>query len=915
MSEQTVELTVNGEVRRVQAGSKTTLLEVLRDQLHLTGTKNGCGQGHCGSCTVLVDGKATRSCVYRALRAVGKRIETIEGLSSATGELHPLQAAFIRHGAVQCGFCTPGMIMSAKALLDSNPHPDREEIIAAIEPNLCRCTGYTTIVAAIESVANARVSVPTLDDPNPSASVGRSVPRPDAVAKVTGAATYTDDLFFDGLLYAAVRRSDYAHARLLSVHSERARSVAGVVAVLTADDVPGSRNHGLIQEDWPVLAYDKVRYIGDAIAVVVAESQAIARQAADLVTADYEPLPVVSSPQEARDPAAPRIHDGGNLLEHIQVRKGDVRRGFAESDVIIEREYHTARTDHAFLEPEACVTRLDHNGDLLVHVGSQIPFADRRQIAASLAIPESRVRVIQPTVGGGFGGKEDIAAQIHSALATWITRRPVKLVYTRQESIRAHPKRHATTIRLKTGARRDGRLMAVQAEILGDTGAYASLGSAVMTRTTTHAAGPYEVPNVECDCFAMYTNNIPAGAFRGFGVTQACFAVESQMDILAAELGIPPLELRRINALRTGSATSTGQVLGEGVGLLETIAATEHELGALGPDSSPQGDIRRAWGIACAYKNVGLGGGLADSAGAQVEITLSGQAIVRAGAAEIGQGLVTVLAQIASEELGIAVRDVRVIVADTGCTPDGGATTASRQTFITGNAVRLAASRLRSVLSTVCAEELDTAPNTLVFTDGLVRAPDGKSIAFEQASQLAHREGKETRVTVHYTPPKTAPLGQPGDMHFAFGYATQAAQVEVNIRTGEVKVLRIIAAHDVGRAINPLAVRGQIEGGVVMGMGHALMEEIVMQEGKLQTTNLRSYRLPRSVDMPEIIPVIVEAPAPEGPYGAKGVGEIPSIPTSPAIANAIYNACGARVYSVPATKDQVLAALKHSESA
>jgi xanthine dehydrogenase molybdenum-binding subunit len=936
MSTQMIELSVNGAAVRVQAGSKTSLLQVLREQVHLTGTKNGCAQGHCGACTVIVEGKAVRACTYLALRATGKQVRTIESLARA-GQLHPVQRAFVEHGAIQCGFCTPGMIMSAVALLESDPHPTHDQIVQALRHNLCRCTGYERILRAIEAAANEMtVQVPAVQPP--LAAVGRALPRPDALAKVTGAAQYAADLSFPGMLYAKVLRSRYPHARLLGIHTDAACAVPGVVRVLTAADVPGVKNHGVIRPDWPVLAYDQVRYVGDAVAVVVAESEQVAAQARELIQVDYDPLPVVDSPEAALAPDAPRVHEGGNVLKHIAVDKGDVEAAMAAADVIIEQEYRTPSADHAFLEPEAGLARLDEDGDLVVYVGSQIPFADRQQIAESLGLAQEKVRVVQTQVGGAFGGKEDISVQIHVALAAWLTRRPVKLVYTREESLLAHPKRHAARIRLKTGAQRDGRLVALRAEILGDTGAYASLGEAVMTRMATHAAGPYDIPNVSIDCHAVYTNNVPAGAFRGFGVPQSNFAIESQIDILAHRLGLSPSEIRRRNALRVGAATSTGQVLRESVGLLETIDRVECEVKRLDPEACilrPDAKAgvqttadgaaphradgaaphradgaapHRAWGMACAYKNVGLGGGAPDSAGARVELELSGRVKVFAGAAEVGQGLVGMLAQVGAEELGVDCGQVDVLVGDTGLTPDGGATTASRQTFITGNAARLAATRVREAVGRAVAEELDVAPAALVFKNGRVHAGQ-RSLSLGEAARIAQHEGRELQAEVIYTPPKTVPLGVKGDAHFAFGYATQAAEVEVNTVTGEVRVLRVVAAHDVGRAINPLALSGQVEGGVVMGLSLALLEEFAQVRGIPQATNLARYKIATAAQKPEIVVCLVEDPAADGPYGAKGVGEITSIPTPPAIVNAIYNACGARVLSLPVTPGKLLAAL------
>lgn len=899
---------VNGEFRQLEVSGNAMLLDVLRDELRLTGTKKGCGHNACGSCTVIVGGETVRSCVYPARRADGKQVETIEGLA-ASGQLHPLQQAFIDSGAVQCGFCTPGMIMGAKALLDQNPQPSREEIIDALAGNLCRCTGYAKIIEAVEAAAG--VGKPRERRPRLSTEVvGHGMPRPDARAKVTGEAVFTADLYFENMLHAKVLRSENPHARLLKVDTQRAKALPGVAAVVTAEDVPGAKNHGLARQDWPVLAYDKVRYVGDAIAVVAAESEEIAQEALKLIEVAYEPLPVVSSAEEALAPDAPEVHEGGNVLEQIRLRRGDAEKGFAEADVIVEQEYRTPTGDHAFLEPEAAVGLIDDQDRVLVYVGSQIPFSDREQIAASLGVPQDQVRVIQTKIGGAFGGKEDIAGQIHVALLARLTGRPVKLVYTRQESMIAHPKRHACVIRLKTGAQKDGKLTAVEAVILGDSGAYASLGPYVMTRAATHSLGPYDVPNARVECNAMYTNNPPGGAYRGFGAPQAHFAAETQMDILAERLGISPLELRRKNALRVGSVTVTGQELRESVGLLDTMDRVAEALERQeAPPSLPTGK-RRAWGVACGYKNVGLGGGVADSAGVEVELLADGGAQVRAGAADVGQGIVLVLAQIVAQELGVEYDSIDILVGDTDLTPDGGPTTASRQTYITGNACRLAAGRLRKSLAGVVSEHLDVPPQSLVFARGRVEAPDGQSLSLSEAVQRAQQEGHTVVAREVYTPPKTVPLGEEGDMHFAFGYATQAAEVEVDINTGEVEVLRVIAAHDVGRALNPVAVEGQLHGGVVMGLGYALMEDFVMKEGRPQKTTLTKYKIPTPRQSPEMVPIIVEDPTADGPYGAKGTGEITSIPTAPAITNAVYNATGVRIVSLPATPEKIVAGLK-----
>lgn len=911
-----ITLFVNGDKREVDVGRRTTLLEVLREDLGLTGTKNGCGQGHCGACTVIVDGQAVRSCVYLARRADGLAVETIEGLAQ-DGVLHPLQQAFIEQGAVQCGFCTPGMVMAAKALLGRNPKPTSKEVLEALKDNLCRCTGYNSIVRAVRQAAGlAEVEDVTLPTP-PLRAVGQSLTRPDALAKVTGAALYAADYRFAGMLHAAVLRSAHPHARVLRLEVSAAQEMPGVVAVLTAEEVPGRRVHGIKQQDWPVLVGvgEKTRYIGDALAVVAAETLAQAEAARGAIQVDYDVLPGVFTAQAGLEPGAPAVHEQGNLLKHIEISKGSIAEGFAQAEVVVEETFQTATIEHAFLEPEATVAVPGEDGRITVYVGSQIPYADRDQVAASLGLPLEQVRIIQPAVGGAFGGKEDVSVQIHAALAAYHTGRPVKLVLSRPESIRVHPKRHPTTIHLKVGASVEGKLTAVRAEIWGDAGAYASLSEPVMTRTATHAAGPYVVPHVAVDCYAVHTNNPPCGAMRGFGVPQSSFALESILDSIAEKLGLHPLELRRRNALSVGAVTATGQLLRDSVGLLETIERVDETVRAMGDKVlEPSGpNKQRAWGYACTLKNVGLGGGLADTAGAGVLVNEAGQVSVRIGAAEIGQGVVAVAAQIAAETLGLPLEQVELVVGDTDLTPDGGATTASRQTFVTGNAVRMAAEQVRGILAAAAAEALDTPPDALVFEEGEIRAPGGRAMPLLEVARISEQEGRPAASIYIYTPPETTPLGVPGDDHFAFGYGTQAALVEVDAQTGEVQVLKVVAAHDVGRAINPRAIVGQVEGGVVMGLGYALSEELVIEQGRVRNANLRSYQVPRSTAAPEVIPILVEAPSEAGPFGAKGVGEITSIPTAPAITNAICAATGARIKRLPATPERVLAALKGND--
>jgi xanthine dehydrogenase molybdenum-binding subunit len=529
-------------------------------------------------------------------------------------------------------------------------------------------------------------------------------------------------------------------------------------------------------------------------------------------------------------------------------------------------------------------------------------------------MPEDQIRIKGALIGGGFGGKEDIAGQIHVAMLATVTGRPVKMNYSRHESLLFHPKRHATIIRIKTGAKRDGTLTAVQAELYGDGGAYASLSDKVMTRATTHATGPYVVPNAKIDCYVMYTNNPPSGAFRGFGVTQSAFAVEQNMDLLAEAIGMDPLEFRRKNAQTIGATTATGQVLRDSVGLLKTIDHIHQDMrGENFRWNWREGNKAYGWGIACAYKNTGLGGGSPDRSGAEVEVYPDSTIEVRTSSADMGQGLSVVLAQIAAEELGVPVNTVRVLLSDTDLTPDGGPTTASRQTYVSGNAARYAARTMRDELAAVAAERLSVPPEQIRFEDGCARY-NGSSVAVGEIATWMNEQGLDARVRYVYDAPQTQPLGTGGDMHFAFSYATQAALVEVDLDTAEVKVVKIIAANDVGRAINPKTLDGQVHGGISMGMGNCLTEEYIVENGVPWSTLFARYRIPSIKYTPEIVSHLVEEHTAEGPFGAKGVGEITSINTTPAIANAIANATGVRVYRIPIDQDALLRAMKAGET-
>ena len=936
-----INLFANGKEYSLEPIAGETLSTLLRQRLRLTGTKIGCDEAECGACTVLVDGEPMISCIYPAERADGKAILTIEGLAEefnakrlakeergknlsglvslrGSEHLHPLQEAFIEHGAVQCGFCIPGQIMTAYALLERNPNPSKDEIRFALKDTLCRCAGYpaieNSILAAAESLRTGEpVNKPTIPDSiHTHKSVGHTHLRPDGIEKVNGKAVYTDDLEFEGMLYAKVRRAMIPHGFLTKLDISKAKALPGVAAVLTADDIPGEHNHGLVVYDWPVMVGvgERVRYVGDAIAIVAAETQEIAEQASALIEAEFDLQPVITNPVQARQEEVPQIHEKGNLLKHIKVRKGDMDAGFAEADVILEHTFYTPTYDHAFIEPECSIAVPTPDGRMEIYVGSQIPYQDRTQVARAMGWPEERIRIVGQLMGGGFGGKEDVMGQIHVAMLADVTQRPVKLLFDRHESLLVHPKRHATQIRVKIGAKKDGRIVACESELYGDTGAYASLGEKVMTRATTHSAGPYDIPNVRADCYAMYTNNPPAGAFRGFGVTQSAFAVESMMDMLAEKLGIEPVELRRVNALHVGSITNTGQELRESVGLMECIDRVDAEIRKHAPNPfEPKADpanpnLVRAWGFAAAYKNTGLGGGAPDKSGAEVELYENGTFEVRSSSAEMGQGLVTVMRLTVAEEMAVPPEQVRVLVMDTDLTPNGGPTTASRQTYVTGNASRHAAKTLRNAITATMAEKYDVRPEQIRFENGIVHA-NGHSMTYAEVAKEMKAMGQHPRALYEYEAPKTQPLGTGGDMHFAFSFGVQAAEVEVNKLTGEVRVLKVISANDVGMAVNPLGLQGQVEGGVMMGLGNCLTEEFIMDNGYVVTDRLARYRIPGIMLTPEITSIIVEHPTAEGPYGAKGVGEICSIPTTPAITNAIYNAVGVRVDKLPVDQELI----------
>ena len=924
-----ISLTINGERVDREVDSALSLLRFLREDLGLVGAKNGCEKGHCGACTVIVDGAARRSCLLKASRMVGSSVQTIEGLTGPDGAPHPLQRAFVLEGAVQCGFCTPGMILAAKALLDRVPDPSEPEIAEAMRDNMCRCTGYAAIRRAISRAAEEMRragEAPTRDDdalPPPASSVGAALPRKYAPAKARGEALFSEDLADRGVPGAAralvgkMLFSERSHARLRSVDVARASGAQGVALVLTAKDVPGRNAFGLFVPQQPVIAGDEVLYLGDVVAVVLAETREEAEAARSLVAVDYEDLPVLSSPEENMEEGAPLLHPdtGSNIVHETHVRKGDPGAAFARADVVIENDYETQAVEHAYMEPEACLAVPDADGGVTVYTGNQGSVDYRDMIAASLALPEDKVRVVLAACGGGFGGKEEPTVQIQAALGARLTGRPVRIALTREESIRTSTKRHPMRIHMRHAASRDGTILAVESRVVADAGAYVSQTGPVVFRSAVTATGPYAVESVVADSYGIYTHKNPSGAFRGFGSTQASFACEIQMDEIARAIGMDPVELRRRNGFAPGKRTGTGQVLDEGVGYLGTLEAAAVALGRMRADfgsSAPPPGRRVGFGIASSYKNVGMGTGLADGAGAIAELTAEGRVSVRTGAADMGQGSDTVAAQIAADVLGLPYELVDVVACDTRSCPDGGMTTASRQTFVTGNAVKMAAAELRERLAPYLPD------------DGALRAaaarPGDLPAMLRSARNRALASGVSVIAEARYLPPETSahrtsaalsPGESPSalDIHYAYCFASAAVAVEVEIATGAVRPLRLFLAQDVGRAINPMSVVGQIEGAAAMGLGYALSESFVSTDREVVTDTLRKLGVPRFADVPPIEVAVVETPQPGGPFGAKGMGEVGLNPVAPALSNAIFDALGARLRSLPMTRDKVLAAI------
>jgi len=848
-----ISLTLNGESVSFSGDDTSSLLSWLRNDQDLRAAKDGCsGQAACGACLVEVDGKAVLACATAMKKVAGKHVVTLEGVPESL--LQILGRAFVARGAVQCGFCTPGFLTRTKILLATNPDPTRAEVEKALKFNLCRCTGYVKIVDAVLEAAKALrddVQIPFEEH----SGIGVSSPKFKAVDRAIGRKPFVDDLRFDGMLFGALKFSDHPRARVISIDTGAAEQAEGVKKVLLAGDIPGQRNSGLIVEDWPLMMKvgEITRYIGDVLASVVAETEAQARAAVELIKVEYEILEPLLDMHRALTSEI-KVHEGGNLLGEKIIRRGNAAELLKGSAYTARGSFTTPTIDHGFLETECCVVIPKEDG-IKVFTQSQGPYRERDEIAHQLAVTGEQVEVEVIDCGGAFGGKEDMTVQGHAALACHLLRVPVKYKLSRPESIRMHPKRHPTSLEYTIGCDKQGKLTALHARIIGDTGAYASVGGPVMDRAGTHASGGYHFEAVDIEARSVYTNNIPCGAMRGFGVNQACFALESLIDELCKQGGFDRWQFRYDNALDIGSMLATGQVLTASVGLKETLLSVKDAYSGA-----------KYKGLACAVKNCGVGNGIPELSRVRIEINKGGTITLHHGWTEMGQGVHTIARQALCEATGIEDIDLITPFVTTASGAVGGPTTASRGTLLLGRAIIDAAAQLKEDL---------------------------------QDKSLAELAGRvyEGEFLCDYTQAD----GEPGKIisHISYGYATNLA-----ILDEEGRLEKIIASHDAGKILNPKLFQGQIEGGVAMGVGYALSEKVPLKDGYLTSGKYRALGLPRISDLPEIEVVGVESDDPEGPFGAKGVGEIGCIATAPAIANAFCDYDGKRRYSLPLEKPE-----------
>ncbi len=841
-------LHING--KEITAQQDKRLLTFLREDLRLTSVKDGCSEGVCGTCTILVDGKKSKACTQKLSKFVGKRIVTVEGLSEREREVYV--HCFSEAGAVQCGFCIPGMVISAKSLLDATLNPTREEVKQAIRGNLCRCTGYVKIEDAILLAARFfRENLP-IPAPEKNTGINRRFKRPDAKEKVLGTGEFVDDIILPGMLYAKALRSKYPRARVNKIDVSKAEQHPECVKILTAKDVPYNKT-GHVLPDWDVMIRegDTTRYIGDAIALVCTKTQEALDEVLALIEVDYTELTPVTSPTDALRADAPLIHAGGNIMRKEILRRGDADAAIKNSKYVVTRKYYTPFNDHAFMEPECAIAMPEGEDGILLYSGAQSVYDEKHEIAAMLKIPEEKVHCQSKLVGGGFGGKEDMSVQHHAALMAWYVKASVKVKFSRQESLLYHTKRHPMDMEFTTACDEHGNLTAMKAILIADTGAYASLGGPVLQRACTHAAGPYNYQNVDILGMSVYTNNVVAGAYRGFGVTQSCFATENNLNLLSEMVGISPWEIRYKNAIRPGQELPNGQLADENCAMAECLKAVKEDY-----EKHPYA------GIACGFKNSGKGIGIRDTGRCLLSIE-NGIVHIRTSAACMGQGIATVCTQMVCEETGLSPALVYHERPDTIRTPDSGTSTASRQTVVTGEAARRAGAQLAAALK------------------------DGRTLADLEGEAFY---GEYVPITDPMGTQKKNPVS-----HVSYSYG---AQVVVLDEKGKIE--KVVAAYDVGTPVNLQSVEGQIEGGIIMGLGFALTEDYPVKDGYPQV-KMGTLGLMRAPDAPPIDVKLVQAPGEKLSYahGAKGVGELCLIPTSPACSHAYYRLDGKFRTSLP----------------
>jgi aldehyde oxidoreductase len=902
-----IAFSVNSNSVSVSVSPVERLSKVLRERLGLIGTKVGCDAGDCGACTVLLDGEPVCSCLVAAGQVEGRAVTTVEGLSGRTPVCDQLQKSFLRHGAAQCGACTPGMLVSATALLERNPAPTESAVMDAIGGVLCRCTGYRKIITAVLDATSGKNAAPS---PPAGNAVGQRLIRLDGKGKVDGTEIFGADESPTGALVVRAIRSPYHRAgfrfgdldAFVSAHR-------GIHRVLTAQDIPGENRYGVIPPfaDQPVFAEAEARFRGEAVAAVVGEAEII--EALDFSTfpVTWEELFALTTIASALAPDAPRIHAcrEGNVLVRGRVVRGDVEKALREADVVVEDEYETGFIEHAYIEPEAGFARRVDD-QIEIQACTQSPYMDRADIARILGIAPESVRIIPTAVGGGFGAKLDLSVQPFVALAAWHLRQPVRMVYSRSESIISTTKRHPASIRLRAGATRDGKLVAMDFSADFNTGAYSSWGPTVAARVPVHASGPYYVPHYRALTRAVHTHLVPAGAFRGFGVPQTAIAQEQLYDDLADRLAIDRLEFRIMNALDDDTPTVTGQVLGEGTGIRACFEALRPRWAAARAEAAEfnantAGPLRQGVGVAGMWYGCG-NTSLPNPSTIRVGLKPDGRIALHQGAVDIGQGSNTIVTQICADALGAPIDRFDLVSGDTSITPDCGKTSASRQTFVTGKAAHMAGMELRRAILRL-ADACECA--VIIFENGCATVKDGdKQHTVTLLDLPLDKHGYVVTGEATFDPP-TSPLDQNGQgvPYAVFGFGAHLAEIAVDTELGTVRVLKITAAHDVGRAINPTLIEGQIEGGAAQGLGMALMEEFFPGKGE----NLHDYLIPSAGDMPPVESILIEDPSPIGPFGAKGIGEQAVIPTAPAILNAIHDAIGVRMHRVPATPDRIRA--------